>query len=59
MVLVIQVPAKYSYFVIRVKLLRLRILRENYDNFDALNNFIDLYYIYQDVVFISSKNINI
>jgi len=59
MILVIQVPAKYSYSVIRGKSLRLRILRKKNDNFDLMNSFIDLYDTYQDVVSISSTNINI
>ena len=42
MVLIIQVPAKHSYSVIRGKSLRLRILRKNCDYSDVPNAFIAL-----------------
>jgi hypothetical protein len=38
-----QVPAKHSYFVIRVKLLRLRILHKNFEKSGALMSVIELY----------------
>ena len=55
MFLVIQVPAKHSYFVIRGKLPRLRILQKNGANFVAINSFSDLDHTKQNVVFIPSE----
>ena len=59
MLLVIQVPAKHSYSVIRGKSVRLRVPWRKSDNLSLLNSFIDLYDTYEDVVSISSTNINI
>ena len=59
MVYVIQVPAKYSYFVIRGKFLRLRILRKNCDNFDMLNSLIDSLSLNRTLCLFLLKNINV